>query len=425
MARKILHLDLDAFFCAVEELYNPALVGRAFAVGGRPEARGVVASCSYPARRYGVHSAMPMAQALRACPGLLVVPARHSVYRTMSRRVMAELFALTPLVEQLSIDEAFLDVTARAEDGAALAHALQATIRQRLGLPCSLGVATNKLVAKIANTTGKAAAQGAGPPNAVTVVAAGQEAAFLAPLPCDALWGVGPKTATRLHELGIFTIGDLARKEPADLELLFGKSGRDLVLRARALDDRPIETEHAPKSVSQETTFVRDVGDEAELLATLRTLAAGVSRDLRRSGLGATTVKLKLRRPDFVTPTRQLTLAQPTDDGDRLYAAARRLLAQLWQPDERVRLLGVGVSGLTDRPRQMGLFDPPDLRREQLYSTVRAVRARFGEGALLRGSEMAARRASGAAIPRADVRERDATGWLDVGEAKGDEDGGL
>ena len=277
-----------------------------------------------------------MAQALRVCPGLVVVPTRHNAYRAMSKRVMERLYALTPLVEQISIDEAFLDVTARPEDAADLAYALQATIRQSLGLPCSLGVATNKLVAKIANTVGKAAAKGAGPPNAVTVAPPGEEAAFLAPLPCDALWGVGPKTAMRLQEMGIITIGDLAGKQPQDLEMIFGKSGRDLVLRARGLDDRPLETEHEPKSVSQETTFVRDVADEAELLATLRTLADGVSRDLRRNGLGAITVKLKLRWPDFTTPTRQLTLTQPMDDGDTIYAAARRLFTRLWQPGQRV-----------------------------------------------------------------------------------------
>lgn len=388
MARKILHLDLDAFFCAVEELHNPALVGRAFAVGGRPEERGVVASCSYPARQRGVHSAMPMAQVLRLCPGLLIVPPRYAAYRAMSKRVMARLFALTPLVEQLSIDEAFLDVSDRPEAAAALANALQRTIRTEFGLPCSLGVASNKLVAKIANTVGKAAAQGDGPPNAVTVVPPGGEAAFLAPLSCDALWGVGPKTATRLESLGMATIGDIARKHPDDLELLLGKTGRDLVLRARGLDDRPIATERETKSVSQETTFVRDVGDEGELVATLQVLAEGVSRDLRQSGLGATTVKLKLRWPDFTTPTRQLSLAQPVDDGETILAAARRLLARLWQPGQKVRLIGIGVSGLTDRPRQMGLFDTPDPRQEKLYSTVRAVRARFGEGALLRGSDM-------------------------------------
>ncbi|MBI4771414.1 MAG: DNA polymerase IV, partial [Chloroflexi bacterium] len=206
MPRKILHLDLDAFFCAVEEQRDPALRGQAFAVGGRPEARGVVASCSYAARRFGVRSAMPMARAVKLCSGLIIVPSRHKVYSDVSRQVMERLYDLTPLVEQISIDEAFLDVSDLPESGEALARRLQATMRDELRLPCSLGVATNKLVAKIASDVGKAAARTGAPPNAILVVPPGEEAAFLAPLPAAALWGVGPKTATRLAGLGIHTI---------------------------------------------------------------------------------------------------------------------------------------------------------------------------------------------------------------------------
>ena len=392
MARKILHLDLDAFFCAVEELHNPALRGRAFAVGGRPEERGVVASCSYPARRYGVHSAMPMSQALRACPGLVIVPARHRLYRSMSQPVMERLHRLTRVVEQISIDEAFLDVSMRAEEAEALARLLQQSIRKELDLPCSLGVATNKLVAKIANNVGKAAAQGDGPPSAITVVPPGGEAAFLAPLPCDALWGVGPKTAIRLAELGLHLIGDLARHSSGQVEALLGKTGRDLILRAQGIDDRPVETEHEAKSISQETTFTRDVSDEAELLRTLNDLAQGVGRELRRNGLAATTIRLKLRWSDFTTPTRQMTLGQPTDDAEQICASARQLFTRLWQPGQQVRLIGVGVSGLTDQPRQMGLFDAPNERVEKLSATVSAVRARFGDGAIIRGSDIRRRR---------------------------------
>ena len=395
-ARKILHLDLDAFFCAVEELHNPTLRGRAFAVGGLPEERGVVASCSYPARGKGVHSAMPMSQAVRACPGLLIVPARHRLYRTMSQRVMERLHRLTELVEQISIDEAFLDVTARGEDAEALARQLQTTIRQELGLPCSLGVATNKLVAKIANTVGKGAKRGDNsPPCAITVVAPGQEAAFLAPLPCDALWGVGPKTAQRLADYGLRTIGDLAQRSPDEFERLLGKTGRDLVIRARGIDDRPVVTEHEQKSISQETTFTRDVGDETELLRVLRDLALGVAAELRKSGLCAGTVKLKLRWSDFTTPTRQTTLVQPSDDGETIYATAKQLFARLWQRGQLVRLVGVGVSGLTDQPRQMGLFDAPDERVERLTATVSAMRKRFGDNAILRGSDMRRQRTKG------------------------------
>ena len=263
--RAILHLDLDAFFCAVEEQYSPALRGKAYAVGGRPEERGVVASCSYAARQHGVRSAMPMGRALRLCPGLIVVPGRHGAYGEVSRKVMARLHALTPLVEQLSIDEAYLDVTELAGDvvgeAEAIARRLQATIRAELDLPCSLGVATNKLVAKIANNVGKAAARSSSPPNAITVVAPGAEAAFLAPLPCGELWGVGPRTAERLAALGLHTIGQLTTWPEARLISEFGKHGAELYRMARGRDDSPIVTQRERKSVSQETTYVRDVAD--------------------------------------------------------------------------------------------------------------------------------------------------------------------
>lgn len=395
MARKILHLDLDAFFCAVEELHNPALQGLAFAVGGKPEQRGVVASCSYPARRHGIHSAMPMSQAVRAHPELVIVPARFRAYRNMSRRVMERLHRVTPLIEQISIDEAFLDVSTRPESAEHIARGLQATIRTELGLPSSLGVASNKLVAKIANNVGKASAQGDGPPNAIQVVPAGKEAAFLAPLPCKELWGVGPKTAERLEALGLVTIGDLAAAGEDYLAQLLGNSGRDLARRALGLDDRPVVTEREAKSVSHETTFSQDKHVEADLLATLDRLAQGVSRDLQRKGLTGTTVKLKLRWSDFSTPTRQLTLPDPTADAAEISKAARDLFRRLWQPGRPVRLLGVGMAGLQDKPLQMSLFDPPDEREERLLATVQKVRSRFGDAAILRGSDL-----SGSAKPR-------------------------
>jgi DNA polymerase-4 len=388
MPRTIIHLDLDAFFCAVEELRNPALRGRAFAVGGRPEERGVVSSCSYPARRLGVHSAMPMSQAQRLCPGLLIVPPDHRAYRTTSRQVMARLHALTPLVEQISIDEAFLDVSDLAEPGETLARRLQATIRTELGLPCSLGVAANKLVAKIASSVGKAAARGDGPPNAILVVPPHTEAAFLAPLPCDVLWGVGPKTAERLAQFGIHTIGDIARRPAEDLVARFGKHGHELAQRSRGLDSRPIVTESETKSVSQEITFSRDIDDGVLLRQTLAELASGVSRDLRNKRLLCATVKLKLRWPDFTTPTRQATLTQPTDEADVIYSLALRLFERLWQPGRRVRLLGVGASGLSDGLRQLNLWDQPDEKSERLHSAVESLRRRFGDQAIKRAIDL-------------------------------------
>lgn len=387
MSRKILHLDLDAFFCAVEELRDPALAGKPFAVGGRPESRGVVASCSYPARRLGIHSAMPMSQAVRLCPHLIIVPTRHGAYSAVSRQVMAILRGLTPLVEQLSIDEAFLDVSERPEEAETVARSLQAAIRSELHLPCSLGVAANKLVAKIANNVGKARARGDGPPNAILVVPPGQEAAFLAPLPCGELWGVGPKTAERLAESGITTIGELAAWPQADLVRRFGKNGYDFARHARGLDERPVVTEHERKSVSQEITFDRDVSDGTVLRRTLGEQAAEVSRVLKQKRLAGTTVKLKLRWPDFTTISRQVTLGGPTDDKGVIAAAALQLLEREWG-GRAVRLIGVGVSGLHESLNQRTLFDAPDERQERLDEAMRALRARFGPAALRRAADL-------------------------------------
>ncbi|MCB0081131.1 MAG: DNA polymerase IV [Caldilineaceae bacterium] len=402
MSRKILHFDLDAFFCAVEEQRDPTLRGKPFAVGGKPDERGVVASCSYPARRFGIHSAMPMAQAVRRCPNLLIVPANHKAYGAVSRKVMARLHTLTPLVEQLSIDEAFLDVTALAEPAAQIARQLQAEIRDALGLPCSLGVASNKLVAKIANNVGKAegklANNGAAPPNAIMVVPPGQEAAFLDPLPCDELWGVGPKTADRLRALSINTIGDIARWPAVDLAFRFGKHGEALAQHARGLDQRAVETEHEAKSISQETTFTQDVRDEAQLRQTLQELSQGVSRALKRQKLAGVTVKLKIRWPDFTTPTRQITLAHPVDDLAPIYETALILFERIWPPNQPVRLLGVGVSGFEQQARQLTLWDVAEEmesearkseKEQRLEAALQNLRARFGDKAVLRASDVA------------------------------------
>ncbi|HEX8993048.1 MAG TPA: DNA polymerase IV, partial [Anaerolineales bacterium] len=318
MSPVILHLDLDAFFCAVEETRNPALRGKAFAVGGKPDERGVVASCSYAARQYGIRSAMPMARAVRLCPGLIIVPGRHRLYGEVSRDVMARLRLITPAMEQISIDEAFLDITDIGRAPEELARKLQAEIRDELGLPCSIGIASNKLVAKIATEVGKKSGPKGGPPFGLTIVPPGQEARFLAPLPADMLWGVGPKTSARLAQLGINTIGDIARWPENELVQLFGENGRDLAHHAHGLDRRLIVTEHETKSVSQETTFARDVRDDNTLEQTLHEQASEVARSLRKSNLAGMTVKLKIRWPDFTTLTRQTTLAQPTDQADEI-----------------------------------------------------------------------------------------------------------
>lgn len=389
MPRTILHLDLDAFFCAVETLRDPSLAGKPFAVGGRPQQRGVVASCSYEARAFGVRSAMPMSQAVRLCKGLMIVPHHFDAYHSASREVMTRLQNITPLVEQISIDEAFLDVTGIRDAGRPLAVRLQSMIRDELGLPCSFGVATNKLIAKIANNTGKANTNPGRTPNAVTVVPPGEEAAFLAPLPIQELWGVGPKTAQQLDRLGLRTIGDLAKWSEHDLVRRFGKNGGDLWQRAQGIDNRPVETEHETKSISKETTYAHDVRDGEALLRTLRQLSEGVGRRLRQSELVGTTIKIKLRWSDFTTVSRQLTLHQAVDQDGEIYDAAVRLFHETWMKGKPVRLIGVAVTGLEGTTRQLGLWETEDTKQQRHFqSIVDDLRDRFGDQAIQRGTDL-------------------------------------
>lgn len=389
MARKILHLDLDAFFCAVEEQLNPDLKGIAFAVGGRPDQRGVVASCTYAARRYGVRSAMPMSQAVRLCPSLVIVPQSFKAYRETSKKVMARLHNLTPLVEQLSIDEAFLDVTMYPKPAETIARELQADINTELDLPVSLGVASNKMIAKIANDHGKAQAAGDTPPNTITIVPPGEEAAFLAPLPVKALWGVGAKTTDKLHSLGIRTIGELSRWPESDLVSRFGKHGRDLARHAKGIDNRPVQTEHETKSISKETTFSQDVIQAAELKRTLRRLADGVGRQARKAHLSGRTVTIKLRWRDFTTLTRQVTLDNPTDQDEVIYRAALDLFEKNWQ-GRPVRLIGVGISNFEAPHHQLSLWDNPaeHEQNQRLQSALDDLRDRFGDDMIRRGSDL-------------------------------------
>ena len=385
MPRTILHLDLDAFFCAVEETRDPTLRGKAFAVGGKPNERGVVASCSYAARMFGVRSAMPMVRALRLCPQLIIVSSRHRIYSEVSKQVMARLNKLTPLVEQISIDEAFLDISDINESPERLARGLQAGIRNELNLPCSIGIATNKLVAKIATEVGKKGAKSGSPPFALTIVPAGEEAAFMAPLPAEMLWGVGPKTSARLNELGIHTIGDIAKWPEGEMIRLFGENGRELSRHAKGIDDRPIVTERETKSISQEETFVRDVRDDKSLEKTLREQAAEVARQLRKNNLAGTTIKLKIRWPDFTTLTRQMTLSQPTDQSEEISKVALDLMRAVRKSGQAVRLIGVGVSGLGPPIRQLSLWDTGSEKSRRLQEAVDALKEKYGDKAIHQG----------------------------------------
>jgi DNA polymerase-4 len=388
MPRTILHLDLDAFFCAVEELHDPSLHGKAFAVGGRPDGRGVVASCSYAARRFGVRSAMPTSRALRLCPGLLVISHHHGNYGEMSEKVMQRLHDLSPLVEQISIDEAFADISDLREIPETVARRLQKRVNDELSLPCSVGVATNKLVAKIATEVGKKTSNKDQPPNAVTVVPPGTEAAFLEPLPANMLWGVGPKTSEKLAGYGIKTIGDIARHPAADLIRWFGENGRDLRRRACGVDDSPVTTEHEVKSISQETTFSRDVHDDKMLAGRLRELSTEVGRRLRQANIAGITIKIKLRWPDFTTLTRQVTLSQPTDQDEEIFRVALDLLGKVRAKGKAVRLIGVGVSGLGVPLRQLELWGADSERSRRLQAALDKVHEKFGEQSIRRGKKI-------------------------------------
>jgi len=372
--RTILHFDLDAFFCSVEELHDPGLRGKPFVVAGDPGGRGVVASASYAARPFGVRSAMPTSQALRSCPGLRVVRPRHALYSRTSERVFSLLRDLVPVVEPISIDEAFLDVSDDPRAGVAVAGDLRRAIRDRFSLPTSWGVAANKLVAKIATEVGK--------PGGLIVVPPGDEARFLAPLPVEMLWGIGPKARERLEGFGLRTVGELAKKDDAWLDSQFGRSGIDLAARARGEDNRPVVESREARSMSSETTFAQDVSDGAVLQRTLQEQSESVGARLREAGLAGTTVRLKLRWPDFTTITRQVSLEQPTDQDGEIYRAVAGLLQRTWKARRPVRLIGVGVAQLGPRIRQLSLFDRKWQADERLLAAIDSIRSRYGNRAL-------------------------------------------
>jgi DNA polymerase-4 len=340
----------------------------------------------------GVRSAMPMGKALRLSPGLIIVPMRHGFYSEVSRQVMQRLHDLTPLVEQISIDEAFLDISDLRESPESIARQLQGRIREELQLPCSIGIASNKLVAKIATEVGKSLALSqikekgeVRPPNALTVVPFGEEKSFLSPLPADMLWGVGPKTSARLTELGIHTIGDIAKWPEGEMIRLFGENGRDLARHSRGIDDRPITTERETKSISQEITFSRDVRDDNILEKTVREQAAEVARQLRKNDLAGSTIKLKIRWPDFTTLTRQVTLQHRTDQEEEIEKAALDLLRSVRKPNQAVRLIGVGVSGIGQPIRQLGLWDMGDEKSRKLQEAVDELREKYGKKIIQHG----------------------------------------
>ncbi len=379
--RTILHVDMDAFYAAVEQRDRPELAGRPVIVGADPRGRGVVAAASYEARRYGVHSAMPISRAYRLCPHGVYLPVDMPKYVRESARIMAILRDYTPLVEPLSLDEAFLDVTASRAlfgSGVEIARAIKARIRAEVGLTASAGVAANKFVAKVASDLRK--------PDGLVAVPAGREAAFLRPLPIARLWGVGPAAEAELATLGVRTIGQLARLPRRALVGRLGAAGAHLQALAEGRDDRPVEPWGSPKSVGAEETFGADTDDVARLRATLLAQADRVAAELRAQGLRGRTVTLKLRFADFRTVTRRDTRGVPTADGGEVFRRAWEAFERLPR-SQPVRLIGVGVSGLEPAGQafQLGLFDRSG-RAERIGRLADELRARFGPDAVRRAS---------------------------------------
>lgn len=385
--RKIIHLDLDAFFCAVEEKNTPSLHGTCFAVGGDPNKRGVVSSCSYAARRHGVRSAMPMKKALAICPELKIVYGHYDQYRRNSRHVMTILRQFTNVIEQISIDEAFLDISESDLPVRVLGKQIQQRINEEVKLPCSLGIAENKLVAKIANDVGKSRYQGLAYPNTLTVVPPGTERAFLAPLPVQRMWGVGPKTAERLERIGVKTIGQLSEMNEAALFELFGQHGMGMVRHAQGIDHRPVANDGEVKSISQERTFAEDKSDGDYLRERIGRIALDVADTLRKRKLRATTVRLKIRWSDFSTHTRQKTMAA-SDDQQIIRQIALELFNANWTTGKPVRLIGVGVSGLVPREQQLGLWDEEVEKNQKIFDAIHELEERFGKTIITHGSDL-------------------------------------
>jgi DNA polymerase IV len=339
--RQIIHLDLDAFYATVEMLLNPALRGKPLIVAmGDINTRGVVATCSYEARKFGVHSAMPLREAKRLCPQAIIVPVRHKIYSEHSQRVMNLLHEISPLVEQVSIDEAYVEIEAE-RDGVAAAREIQRRIHEELQLSCTISVASNKLVSKIACNTVK--------PRGFIVIADADKETFLALLPVGKIPGAGQVTRAKLKaKWNVETIGDLARVPMEELRAEFGKHGIYLSEGSHGWDESPIVTNRATKSISQENTFDRDIRTRDVLENYLDEMSAGVARELVSEELKARTIVLKLRYEDFTTMTRQTTLRAPTADEATIRKLARELLQAHWDTQRAVRLLGVGVHNLVE-----------------------------------------------------------------------------
>ncbi len=399
----ILLVDLDAFFASVEQLDHPGWRGKPVIVGGDADKHGVVSTCSYEARAFGVRSAMPASMARRLCPDAIWTGGSHDRYRQVSRAIMAILRDETPHVQQVSIDEAFMDVSptrVNAEHPVAIARRIQARVEE-LGVTCSIGVGTTKSVAKIASDMDK--------PRGLTVCYPGGEAAFLGPLPVRTLSGVGPAAEAALTARGVRTLGEMAAADEGLLRRVFGKNGPMMRARAAGADESPVEVDDEVKSVSNEMTFARDLTERADIEAALATMGAKVGRRLRRKGLAGRTLSVRIRYDDRTTRSVQRRLDRPTDDELAYTPVLYEMLDDVWSPGVKVRLLGVGMAGFKPEDAvQEALFSDEELdggpaagrardgrpalrdegRRRGLLAATDALKDRFGESAVRFGHEL-------------------------------------
>jgi DNA polymerase IV len=378
MLRQILHVDMDAFFVSVEELADPTLKGKAVIVGADPDGRGVVAAASYEARKFGVHSAMPVGRAKKLCPHAIFLRGHHAKYREYSQKIYEVFHEFTPEIEMVSIDEAYLDLTGseRLHGGMlSAADRLIRTVKKRAGLNCSVGASTSHLVSKIASDQAK--------PHGLLYVLPGCEALFLAPLPVRRMPGIGKVTEPELLSLGIATIGDLQTYGAERLKERFGKYGEWLYTKSMGKDIEAYAYEEEPKSISHETTFSVDTADGEELERTLSYLSQLVARRLREHRLFARTVGLKLRNHCFKTITRDTTLDEPTNLDSVIYEQVLRMFVAAWDGEETIRLLGVRASNLDESSFQLGLFDAEKHEKlNRVFHVADRVRGRYGFKAL-------------------------------------------
>ncbi len=373
MARHILHIDLDAFFVSVEQTLAPELRDKPVIVGGRPDRRGVVASASYEARAFGIRAGMPLTQAYRLCPKAIFLQGSFPAYRDASERFMEILAVFSPCLEPAGLDEAYLDITGCEAHGTPhrLALRVKERVKKELGLIASVGIASCKVVAKIASDLGK--------PDGLVEVAAGKEKEFLAPLPVANLPGVGKRTEQALESIGIKTIGQLAVLSPEALKIRLGTAGAMFQHYANGIDNRDVELPGEAKSISRETTFAEDTLDRVFLQAVLRYLCERVGAELRQEGKHARTVTLKLRYADFETITRRISSKEATDADEVIFVAAVKLLEQaLSRKRKLVRLIGVGVSNLTGYGKQLNLLDSRPQRLSHLDKAIDRIRNKYG-----------------------------------------------